>query len=718
MRKFYLLFATLFACSAVVNAGIKNLYKQDFEGVSDPAAIGWTSPNYAAGLSIQSDDYGSFLSWTCAGQNSRSANVIWGKDIYTDALVDGTYHMQFDWSYAANADNQYQSEVMVFTDDKPAANNAQLFENASAHFLFSLSQLDAALNFAINGDRANLFVPELGAWYIISLDVNVNTNKVDWKIMDITESVKASGTRDLPEGTDPYAAGINTHSGRYNSRQLFDNIAVQVITDYDIANIPSIALTGVNGTERTYTITFGEGETLHVKAPGAEEITVSYDECFGSYPITISTSGTLQAWTTSGEATSEINSAEVECVALSLPSATVTIAGVKTGYAKTYQLTVSNADVPTQPQLFLSYEFKGDDGTALTGDELVSGAKIDIPSKGVLKVTTKAVGFTETSVEVNNDGEFAVDKTIDFQHMTGEELLAKGFVKIDDLNSATTSGESNWTARHRLYFEIATGEVDDEGKPTYTRTVVYGNTEDANAVPTGSEAIQRYKFYQSGLTQEVAHSLFAPVYTWYYNDGITPTSCDADGNPLESDSEQPKGSGTMVHGIGGTTNLKIYQGIGFVHSGVQGDAENYDPAGAGYGNIRINNATMGVDGLTDDDFIMVYKMNDYGTSSVHPQYPAGTTVEAATAEYKSTNLGGLVEVYKGTETFNLYRVDTAITRIETYKALNSTGIESINYDKVVSNHNAPIYNLNGVQVNPNALTKGIYIKQGKKFVVR
>lgn len=78
---------------------------------------------------------------------------------------------------------------------------------------------------------------------------------------------------------------------------------------------------------------------------------------------------------------------------------------------------------------------------------------------------------------------------------------------------------------------------------------------------------------------------------------------------------------------------------------------------------------------------------------------------------------GPFSVYRGTETFTLYRIDTAITRIEIFKATGD-GIEEVNTGAIVSDHNAPIYNLNGVQMNPNALQKGIYIKQGKKFVVR
>jgi hypothetical protein len=82
------------------------------------------------------------------------------------------------------------------------------------------------------------------------------------------------------------------------------------------------------------------------------------------------------------------------------------------------------------------------------------------------------------------------------------------------------------------------------------------------------------------------------------------------------------------------------------------------------------------------------------------------------------HLGGNSSTCKGTETFSLNRVDAALNRVVVLTPKNGTGIETINYNKIVSDHNAPIYNLNGVQMNPNALPKGVYIKQGKKFVVR
>ena len=39
-----------FLYASTASAGTRNLYKQDFETSSDPAALGWVSPNYAAGM--------------------------------------------------------------------------------------------------------------------------------------------------------------------------------------------------------------------------------------------------------------------------------------------------------------------------------------------------------------------------------------------------------------------------------------------------------------------------------------------------------------------------------------------------------------------------------------------------------------------------------------------------------------------------------------------
>ena len=703
MKKFYLLLmAVVFTLSA--NAGTKNLLKMDFES-GDPASLGWTSPNLAAGMSITGDEYGNYFQFSLGGNNGRSCYNVWGSDIYTDQLVNGTYHVEFEWAYATPANNQFGTEISIFSGAKPAGNNGVL--HAKDNTLFSVTEsADNHELFFINGDAANTFAVSGGAWFKVLLDFDVTNRKMAWRIVDqlTGETEFASGTREFAEGTDMLAAGMNIYDARYYSVVQIDNIKVQVITDYDIANKPSVALTGVFNEERTYSISFQEEEVLHVKGTDGTEIEVLYGDTEGGvYKYVTTTSGTLEAWTTSGTATSEKETVEVDCSIFQLPQATVTITNAAVGYAKEYTITVSNEDVPTKPTLYISYEYKDENNNVVaSAEEKFSGEKVSVNGKGILTVNVIAQGFASSVMTEVNETEFVEKSVIDFQHMTIDELVAKGFEDKGALDAASGGGESTWTSGQRLYYRIATGETDDDGNPTWTNYPVYGASE------AGLTPIQRYRFLQSKLTQEVAHSMFAPLYTWHYNDGIVATSCDESGNPLVD-----------ANGVaGGSVNVQIFIGVGFVFPGVQGDAEAYDPAGVGYGNIRVQNATLGVDGLTDEEFIIVSKLGGYGNTANHGDFAAGTDPEAAKAEWLQQDLGAAKEVYTGLQTFQLYRIDTAISRVTVLTPKNGTGIETINYNQVVSDHNAPIYNLNGVQMNPNALQKGIYIKQGKKFVVR
>ena len=713
MKKLYLLMmAVVFTITA--NAGTRNLLKMDFES-GDPASLGWKSANLPAGMSISGDEYGNYFQFSLGGNNGRSCYNTWGSELYTDRLDDGTYHIEFEWAYASLATNQFGTEISIFSGTGPAANNAVL--NAKDNTLFSVTESADNHNlFFINGDASNTFAVEAGAWFAVLLDVNVNTRTIEWRIVDqlTRQDTKASGTRTFAEGTDMLASGMNIYNARYQSIVQLDNLLVQVFTSYDIANEPTVALTGVYDTERTYSITFQEGETLVVKGTDGKEIEVGYNDTEGGvYKYVTTTSGTLEAWTWSGRATSEKVTVNVDCSIIQLPQATVAITNASVGFAKEYTITVSNEEVPTKPTLYIAYQYKDESGKVVKeAEEKFSGEKVSVDGKGTLTVTVVAQGFGKSEMSVANNTEFEQKYLIDFQHMTIDELTAKGFQDKGALDAASGGSESTWTSGQRLYYRIATGEVDDDGNPTWTNYPYYGASE------AGLTPIQRYKFLQSKLTQEVAHSIFAPLYTWYYNDGVVATSCDENGEPLTSDTEQPKNSGNVVHGVGGSVNLQVFIGVGFVFPGVQGDEENYDPANAGYGNIRVNNATFGVDDLTDNEFIIVSKLGGYGNTANHGDFAAGTDPEAAKAEWLQQDLGAAKEVYTGLQTFQLYRIDTAMSRVTVLTPKNSTGIETLNYNKVVSDQNAPVYNLNGVQVNPNALQKGIYIKQGKKFIVR
>jgi hypothetical protein len=446
-----------------------------------------------------------------------------------------------------------------------------------------------------------------------------------------------------------------------------------VETEGDYANKPTISLVEIDMDQRTYDIYFEDGELLTLKTTeGAEESSTE-----SPYRYITNTSGTLQAYTESGSATSEIATVEVDASVISLPQAVVDITKVNAGYVKTYKMTVDNSTVPTQPTITLTYEYNGE-GPA---EEFPSGTTIDVAEKGVLKVTTHAYGFAESTIEIANDTEFAVDASVDFQHMDEATLTGLGFTEIDPLQDSKMSGELNWTARQRLWFGIENGETADDGSAKYDTYVVWGPAE-----TEGAEAIRRFTLSSDKLTKDAAYSMFAPVVTWY-------TGQD---DPAVTD-------GTDVGG------MKVNYEIGLINDGIKGGTDK----------INYANAPISVDGLTDNDYFIVYVIDNYGGSSAHPIYPQGTAAADARALYKASNIGDgtNVQVLRGTETFSLYRIDTAIAKIDVFKAV-ADAIQTINYSEVVSDHNAPIFNLNGVQVNAKSLKKGVYVKQGKKFIVK
>jgi hypothetical protein len=513
----------------------------------------------------------------------------------------------------------------------------------------------------------------------------------------------------MAEEASMYVSGLYLMNARYQSVINVDNIKVTIPGDF--ANTPVIALTGLENSQRTYTISFMEGETLHLTGTDGSQKTIGYydtGEVLGQYVYTTTTSGTISAYTTVGTMTSETATMDVNCSPIVLPTPTYAIVSAAAGFEKVYQFTVDNSGVEMQPEIFMDFSFKSENGT----DDFVlsnqnNGVKVTVPSKGTLTVTTKASGYASSTTSLMNDQSYEITQDIDLQHLTGADLLAKGFVAMDPLDSETTSGENNWTGRQRLYYQIENGGTDDEGKPTYDKYLVWGPS------TVGGEPIQRYQYLQSNLNEETAHSLFAPLYLWYGTTGVDPSITKY----FEEDGVTPK-----VDHLGhtaGTTNPKMYEGIGLCFSGNLGDGGDfYTSETMTYAAIAVNYVTLGVDGLTSNDMILVSKITDYGSTSAHPQFPLGTDPAEAKNQYLASNLGDNKEIISsGLETFKLYRVQDAITRVQVLSP-GTSGIKDIVAGQVVSDHNAPIYNLNGVQVNAKSLKPGVYVKQGKKFIVR
>ena len=721
MRKFYFLCTAMLLMFATSVKADRILYQENYEVGGLPST--WTISGGTG--TIAGDTEGKYMSFALGQNNGRSANCLWGAGIYDEVMQTMTeYTVSIDFQIQAFGNNQYNGEIAVFSGDACEKTNGNKggdwspYNTISQNCFFDISQDDDAIKametklpgqWFLMGDVDDKVNLTQGTWYTLVLNVNVNTREVTWSLDDLDNTFHKAGSKTMAEEANMYVSGLYLMNARYQSVINVDNIKVTIPGDF--ANTPVIALTGLENSQRTYTISFMEGETLHLTGTDGSQKTIGYydtGEVLGQYVYTTTTSGTISAYTTVGTMTSETATMDVNCTPIVLPTPTYAIVSAAAGFEKVYQFTVDNSGVEMQPEIFMDFSFKSENGT----DDFVlsnqnNGVKVTVPSKGTLTVTTKASGYASSTTSLMNDQSYEITQDIDLQHLTGADLLAKGFVAMDPLDSETTSGESNWTGRQRLYYQIENGGTDDEGKPTYDKYLVWGPS------TVGGEPIQRYQYLQSNLNEETAHSLFATLYLWYGTTGVDPSITKY----FEEDGVTPK-----VDHLGhtaGTTNPKMYEGIGLCFSGNLGDGGDfYTSETMTYAAIAVNNVTLGVDGLTSNDMILVSKITDYGTTSAHPQFPLGTDPLEAKAKYMESNLGDAKEIISsGLETFKLYRVQDAITRVQVLSP-GTTGIKEIIPGQVISDHNAPIYNLNGVQVNAKSLKPGVYVKQGKKFIVR
>jgi hypothetical protein len=690
MKKFYLLTTVLMALFAVNVYADRFLYTENYEAGGVPST--WTRNGNNTVLSILGDDEGKYISFLLPQENGRSAHNLWGAAIY-DPVKEGLteYSVSIDFQFEAFGNNQFNGEIAVFSGEKcPKTNGAagsdwSDFNTVTPNCFFSLSQnsnTDEAQGstdhtlWYINGDKENTISPVKGDWYNLLLTVNMSTREVSFELTGISnDSFSKKGSKIMAEDADMYASGFYIMNARYQSRTNVDNIIVSVPGDY--ANDPVIALTGVQDNERTYTISFQQGETLHVIGTDGNETTVSYfdaGEVAGAYVYKTTTSGTLKAYTTMGSMTSATIEQVVDCTPIQLPLPTYQIVNAEEGVTKTWQFKVDNSTVDMRPEIFMDFSFKSESGkNDFVLENQNSGVNVKVEDKGVLTVTTKAMGYVSNSTTITNDSEFEILYDFDYEHMTGAEVLEKGFV------ASSSNVNDQWNTRGRLMYSYVKGTAVGDTIKVYP----WGATLEDNK-------FEEYEILGSTIDEEKAHQIFAPVYVWF-----------------------------------DTVNLHFKTGVGIISPGRKGD----DNSGA-----WVQDAPMGVDGLTDNDFIVVGKITSYGTS-VNPTYYQGAAIadgegklpavykenmteDDAAADYAKLHKYLTTAVYTGTTPFTVYRVDTSVARIYVLRAKNSTGINEIfnNDQKVISDHNAPIYNLNGVQVK--SLQKGIYIKQGKKFVVK
>jgi hypothetical protein len=576
-----------------LQAGVKKFYSQDYESQTDASL--WTSPNAAASLTLQSGDatYGKFIQFAPGTANDRSCQTLWykaGSDFYGDFK---SYTVEFDANITAG-NNHRTTELAVMSEGgKIAANNNYAAANSNAQFLFDLTNTTDATTFVVCGDATHTITLPTGVWCHYKLQIDAAAKTVAYTVINNTDNTSiVSGTYTLPDATNYKAIGIYYLSGRYQGIGCFDNIKVSTQLAVDVANDPKVELTKVKGSEREYTISYGEEETLHYTLPGGSEQTVQ-----GGKPVvvTVGTSGQLSAYTTNGDVKSNVVNVDVVAEPVQLAVPTFVVSGLGDSYKKTYTLTEDNSGVLLNPIATLNYVFTPSDGSEATSGE-VQGDTVTTSVKGTFTITASAEGYTSNTLIIADTVAYKLKLEYNFANMTREQLVDNSYL---DVGKAMT--DARWGLTAALNFVLLT---DDTNAPS---KAFPGLTLFTNKVPTII----------------VGHGLMAP----------------------------------LEDAIGSTKSL--------------------------YGTpLTINNGTA-------EEYAVYTCSNNYGASVSN-------------------------EVVRADKPYSLYRFSTLLTDVKVYAPL--AYITGISESAINVKSNGDYYNMNGIKMQ-KPLTKGVYIHDGKKFVI-
>lgn len=713
--------------------GVYPAYAENFNALAKVEDAGVFTSKSGAGLwSLVSPEEGNKAFQFYNTTNARNFYMFWGTEgwDYANSKDAGTnnFYMSMDLTITVGDDvkgvdkktgefNQRNTEFCVFTE--PDASHPTFTKNSgngnftvkatnedgsykydwqgsNDNWLFDLTELinkDEAGNcisktnpiFAVNGDSSHVFQHTDGASYFLELTIDTVARKVSYLLTNKTDGTTAlKGVRDIPAGVYQLPTGIYCNAGRYKSNLTFDNIMVGKAVDKQVPQTPSIAYStqdAVFGTRRGFQIYCLEGETMYyefrngatgenldgIEGPGTLDFSTIGE--LNENIVFVTNSGTLAAWTQIGADKSKEILIDVVCEEVVLPTPVCEIVGVKDGYAKSYQVTIDNSSIVTNPNIMFEYTFTDANGESVTVPNNASGTIIELDKKGTLKLTSMLYGFTNSAtITVENNIEYECTKVIDFEHMTPEQMEAKGFVQQEDWVGpySEPDNKNRWVQiGFAMPVNVCSNGVD---------TVIYH-------IVSGQEyvdplTVQRYQLEATSATIDsaTACSLFAPL--------VLPSA----------NLSSPK--------VTKEAPFQIIKNMG----------------------LMINATNAGSDipfafrGLTEDQYALVYKISSYGRyqGTNYVAKEAYSSFEEAAADKH----GILSHVIKGNGSFNLYRYDTVITRIEIMSAKAGSPISDLRVD--LEDPNAPIYNLQGILMDcsKESLPKGIYLQNGKKFLVK
>lgn len=698
MKRLYSVFIVLAALciSMTANAYTKQLLNETYSTAQTADQTGWKCVWDQAYISMAVGDFGKYVSFRPGNSSGdRAAYYQWD-----NAILNGVsqYTMTFrfmvnnfgndtdiashftEFAVLPGSEDPY-NETHIFKKEADAEGQVTGYVKEKNH-LFALTQAELKSEagdypFLLNGKK----LTEMGGSaeyarlnpqkvYRVTLIVNKSTGAVQYEIWDEAGNQPVAEGQYTVNAADADIASLYVMSGRSNGDIQFFNFQISTEVDAPYANKPNIYLSKVNGTKRDVTVevlqTENQWEQLHFISPdggGATEDPEDPEEA-GIYVIeNIAQSGELEAWTTCDGAESEHVKFFVDCSEITLKGITADVVSVVPGYKKQYKISVNREENLLSPTPFLHVKFSPEGaGTAIDTD-IALGDIVECDSKGTMEITASYSGYTTGKKVVKNDVEYILEKNFDFMGMSEAEVAAATGMEANGVYTGDVNRNNFFN-----YLRIWPDYVLSDGTTMNYNEVFYNETDATYSSPM-------YTLKNEDVNYDKA---FAPLQLWRKTEPYKMTIAN----------EKLRGKQADVE-----TNLVVHLGLWAPYDCYY-DGEQYT---YGYTEpITIKNGYAA-------QFFVVYTIPGYGRKATSADYAVATPN---------------VTVLKGNEGFQLYRYDTVITKIEIFSPKDGdSAVNTITADKAADS-NAPIYNLKGIRMDKSNLQKGLYIQNGKKFVVK
>lgn len=751
MRKFTIKLMTLLAISLLMpnNANAQSKRTLESEDYETSTNSDWTSPNGIVSLITGDETFGKYSKMQVSGSGNRSAykSVAYDYELSGCTAADmqtSGYVIEFDALLRAGQqkDRSVSQFILPTTGPNLATNNTY----TGSDYIFALSQPTNTtgsmsktwyINDLTNTTGTTVELNE--AWY--HYVITVTKSGVSYLIKSGEETI-ANGTLEKTFEELPAITGFFTLLGRTYGYVNFDNLEIYDYTNNLVVEAPTINLKAVDGSKRTYTIEYKEGYVLYYKIPGSDEYKTI--ETGTSYDVEVSQSGTLTAYTMISEVKSTEVSVEVDASEITLNSPVIklnTLIANNNMYYPQISVSCDNSNILLSPTATLTYY--------VDEDEIdIEGSTYTFTKPASLTVVASAAGYTSSEATFEVTSGYVLSKTIDFQSLTADDfdpatwVSATGvprdywtnraaqipadvtYYKLTDtsagfanvLDGITIVG-TNRAPEVYIGYGLLTPYTPLSGSNNYMNFIVNGATAEQYVIYEGwnnygngtfstiqagdaqfglyryDTMLKNIKIYSPAVSTTISEAGFATFSSTYAVDfsesGLTAYTATVSDNkvvmtPIEN-GIVPANTGVILKGAAGN-----YTGVITTTEAV---IENNDLVAATKEIAPLATETT-VDEVTYKNYILnvvdetpgFYQANDkkVAAGKAYLQVPAETVTGAKT----------LTIVWNDGET---------------------TGIEE-NYEFGTMNSDAATFDLSGRKVaNP---AKGMYIKNGKKFIVK